>query len=41
MTPAEAYELTSGTMVQSMLTEDAAEGIAAFLQKRQPVWRGK
>ena len=41
ITLAEAYELTSGTMVENMLTEDAAEGIAAFLQKRQPVWRGK
>jgi hypothetical protein len=24
-----------------MQTEDAKEGIAAWMEKRQPVWRGK
>ena len=34
----EAYKLASGVMVENMLTEDAAEGIDAFLAKRPPKW---
>ncbi len=37
---AEAYRHTSEVMVRNMLAADAAEGIDAFLQKRQPVWTG-
>jgi enoyl-CoA hydratase/carnithine racemase len=37
---AEAYEHTSRVMVENMLTADAEEGISAFLEKRQPTWRG-
>jgi enoyl-CoA hydratase/carnithine racemase len=34
----EAYERASRIMVENMLADDAAEGIAAFLEKRQPTW---
>ncbi|MBX9810420.1 MAG: enoyl-CoA hydratase [Burkholderiales bacterium] len=37
----QAYELASETMVCNMMTEDAAEGIDAFMQKRKPQWKGK
>ena len=36
-----AYDLASETMACSLLTEDAAEGIDAFLNKRPPAWRGR
>ena len=36
-----AYELASEAMVCNMMTEDAAEGIDAFMQKRKPQWKGK
>ncbi len=38
---ANAYELMSETMSQNAMTCDAQEGMSAFLQKRQPVWRGE
>jgi enoyl-CoA hydratase/carnithine racemase len=38
---AEAYECTSRAMVENMLAADAEEGISAFLEKRQPTWRGE
>jgi len=34
----EAYSFAAKTMVDSMLTADAEEGIGAFLDKRMPVW---
>lgn len=37
----EAYRLATEAMVENMMTEDAAEGIDAFAQKRQPVWKNK
>ncbi len=38
---ATAYDLMSETMAQNAMTCDAQEGISAFLQKRQPVWRSE
>ena len=34
----EAYRHASGVMRRSAVTDDAQEGIAAFLEKRPPVW---
>ena len=38
MTLSDAYAYTGGVMVRNMADPDAAEGIDAFLQKREPVW---
>jgi enoyl-CoA hydratase/carnithine racemase len=38
MTDARAYAYGSGVMVDNLFTEDAREGIDAFLAKREPVW---
>jgi len=38
---ADAYEFTARVMVENMLTRDAEEGIAAFVEKRHPVWEGR
>ena len=35
----EAYDYAADVMVRNMLTADAEEGIAAFLEKRDPEWR--
>jgi len=37
----QAYELATEAMVDNMLSEDAAEGIDAFAQKRKPQWKGR
>jgi len=37
----DAYELASAVMVENMLAEDAKEGVAAFLEKRAPLWAEK
>jgi enoyl-CoA hydratase/carnithine racemase len=37
----EAYEHCSSVMTENSLAHDAQEGMTAFLQKRDPVWRGE
>ncbi|WP_439499106.1 enoyl-CoA hydratase [Bosea sp. (in: a-proteobacteria)] len=36
---AAAYDHASAVMAENMLARDAEEGIGAFMEKRQPVWR--
>jgi enoyl-CoA hydratase/carnithine racemase len=36
-----AYQLASETMACNMMSEDAAEGIDAFMQKRKAEWKGR
>jgi 1,4-dihydroxy-2-naphthoyl-CoA synthase len=36
-----AYEAASEAHACNMLSEDAAEGIDAFIEKRKPTWRGR
>jgi enoyl-CoA hydratase/carnithine racemase len=38
---AEAYALAGEVMARNLMADDAAEGIDAFLAKRDPVWRGR
>lgn len=35
---ADAFDYASGVMARNMLTDDAVEGIDAFLEKREPRW---
>ena len=35
-----AYQMASETMACNMMSEDAAEGIDAFMAKRKPQWKG-
>ena len=35
----QAYEMAQRTMVENLLAYDAQEGITAFLEKREPVWK--
>jgi enoyl-CoA hydratase/carnithine racemase len=41
MTLIEGLELETSLFSQLMGTEDKREGIAAFLEKRKPVFKGK
>ena len=36
----DAYRYAAEVMTRNMLARDAAEGIDAFLGKRQPAWTG-
>ncbi|HVW54820.1 MAG TPA: enoyl-CoA hydratase [Rhizobiaceae bacterium] len=38
---AEAYDYTVRVMVENMMARDAEEGIGAFIEKREPHWRGE
>ena len=38
---AEAYAYTSRVAADNMMARDAAEGIDAFIEKREPTWRGE
>ncbi|MEO0822744.1 MAG: enoyl-CoA hydratase [Pseudomonadota bacterium] len=38
---ADAYDLAADVMVRNMLTEDAEEGIGAFIEKRAPQWQDR
>ena len=38
---AQAYDYASNVMVENMLTYDAQEGMAAFIEKRVPKWQDK
>jgi enoyl-CoA hydratase/carnithine racemase len=37
----DAYELASKVMTENAATDDAHEGISAFLEKRSPTWTGR
>ena len=41
MNLADAYKLTIDVMVDNMLARDAAEGIGAFIEKRDPEWEDR
>jgi enoyl-CoA hydratase/carnithine racemase len=37
----QAYDVTVPVMTMNAMTDDAAEGMSAFLEKRPPVWRNR
>ena len=41
LSPAEAQALRTPALIRALTSEDAHEGVAAFQQKRAPVWRGR
>ena len=41
MSLADAYDYTVRVMVENMMARDAEEGIGAFIEKREPTWRGE
>jgi enoyl-CoA hydratase/carnithine racemase len=41
MTLADAYRYAAEVMTENMMARDAAEGISAFIEKREPKWQDK
>lgn len=41
LSPAEAQSLKTPALIRALQSDDALEGVAAFQQKRAPVWRGR
>ncbi len=41
LTLKEKLPILSERLLETLATEDAQEGLAAFLQKREPVWKGR
>lgn len=41
LTEPKAYELAKNTITMNLTTHDAQEGIKAFLEKREPTWKGR
>ena len=39
MSLSDAYDYTSKVMTENSLADDAKEGIASFLEKRDPIWK--
>ncbi len=37
----EAYAMASEVMVENMMAQDAHEGMTAFIEKREPIWRDR
>lgn len=41
MTEPQAYGMAGETITMNLTTQDAQEGIGAFLEKRKPTWKGR
>ncbi len=41
LSDAAAYDLASNVIVNNFFTEDGKEGVAAFMEKRKPVWKDR